>query len=384
MIVDVLKDGKRRTGIRHTVLPDGQVRWVEVSSAPLRDREGKVFAAAEAAHDITDKIRLSEECCTLRRDIIRQGQFGNIITQSPKMKEIFRLVEKVAPTTSTILLTGESGTGKELIAKAVYANSDRKDKAYVSLNCGAIPENLIESELFGHVRGSFTGAVKDHMGLLEAAEGGTLFLDEVGELPLTLQVKLLRFLQEGESRRVGDTKVRILNVRVIAATNRPLDEEVKQGTFREDLYFRLHVIPITMPPLRERKEDIPLLATHFFERLCDAHKRNVTGISSQAYKLLMDYDWPGNVRELENTIEYALHVADNGLPVRPEHLPPSLQQPGTCVQEPSEGVLSLDEYTKRMILSLQSEYNEAQIASILGISRKNLWEKRKRWGIPKS
>ena len=382
-ILDVIKDGRPRTGIRDTILPDGSVRWIEYSSAPLKDGQGEIFAAVEAAHDITDKIRLTEECCALRRDIIRQGQFANIITQSAKMKEIFRLVEKVAPTTSTILLTGESGTGKELIARAVYANSDRKDKPYVSLNCGAIPENLIESELFGHVRGSFTGAVKDHMGLLEAAQSGTLFLDEVGELPLTLQVKLLRFLQEGEARRVGDTKVRKLDVRIIAATNKSLEEALRQGTFREDLYFRLHVIPITLPPLRERKEDIPLLATHFLEKLCDIHKRNVTGISSQAYKVLMDYDWPGNVRELENSIEYALHVADDRSPVRPDHLPPTIKR-DVCGSETARQPLSIDEYSKRMILSLQADHTEEQIAKTLGISRKNLWEKRKRWGLPRS
>ena len=186
----------------------------------------------------------------------------------------------------------------------------------MTINCGAIPENLLESELFGHVRGAFTGAVRDHQGFLEAADGGTLFLDEVGEIPPAAQVKLLRFLQEGESRRVGDTKVRKFDVRIIAATNRNLEEAVRDGSFREDLFFRLNVIPIFLPPLRERKEDIPPLAAHLLQRLCDAHSRNVTGLSPEALRAFMNYRWPGNVREMENVIEYALHLTDEGNPIR--------------------------------------------------------------------
>jgi two-component system response regulator PilR (NtrC family) len=281
-----------------------------------------------------------------------------------------------------LLITGESGTGKELIARAIVFNSDRRDNPCVTVNCGAIPENLLESELFGHVRGSFTGAIKDHRGLIETADGGTLFLDEVGEIPLSVQVKLLRFLQEGESRRVGDTKVRKFDVRTISATNRNLEEAVRDGLFREDLFFRLNVIPIFLPPLRERKEDIPPLATHLLQRLCDAHSRNVTGISSEALKAFMDYQWPGNVRELENVIEYALHLTDEGKPIRPEQLPPRLVGK-IDASERSQDFVSIEEYTKQSILVLQSEHSEEQIAEILGISRKNLWEKRKRWGLPR-
>ena len=205
----------------------------------------------------------------------------------------------------------------------------------MTVNCGAIPENLLESELFGHVRGAFTGAVRDHQGLLEAADGGTLFLDEIGEIPPAAQVKLLRFLQEGESRRVGDTKVRKFDVRIIAATNRNLEEAVRDGSFREDLFFRLNVIPIFLPPLRERKEDIPPLAAHLLQRLCDAHSRNVTGLSSEALRAFMNYRWPGNVREMENVIEYALHLTDEGNPIRPEQLPPKLfAEAGGLVEPP--------------------------------------------------
>jgi PAS domain S-box-containing protein len=383
IILDVIKDGKPRRALRDVQLPDGKILWMEIFSGPFRDDEGNITGAVEIVRNVTEQIRLSEECVTLRREMERQAQFSNIVTQSKKMKAIFRLIERVAFTMSSVLVTGESGTGKELIARAIVFNSDRKDKPFVTVNCGAIPENLLESELFGHVRGSFTGAVKDHKGLIETADGGTLFLDEVGEIPLPVQVKLLRFLQEGESRRVGDTKVQKFDVRIISATNRNLEEAVRDGVFRQDLFFRLNVIPIFLPPLRERKEDIPPLATHLLHRLCDAHSRNVTGISSQVLKAFMAYPWPGNVREMENVIEYALHLTDEGRPIRPEQLPPNLLAKKDISWSPKDFV-SIEEYTKQSILILQRDHSEEQIADILGISRKNLWEKRKRWGLPRT
>ena len=382
MVLDVLKDGKPKKALRDIKLPNGNILWMEVFAGPYRDSEGTIIGAVEVHRNVTEQMRLSETCMTLRREIERQAQFHNIITQSKRMKAIFRLIERVASTTSSVLISGESGTGKELIARAIVFNSDRKDKPYVALNCGAIPENLIESELFGHVRGAFTGAVRDHQGFLEAADGGTLFLDEVGEIPPAAQVKLLRFLQEGESRRVGDTKVRKFDVRIIAATNKDLEEAVRDGSFREDLFFRLNVIPIFLPPLRERKEDIPPLAAHLLQRLCDAHSRNVTGLSPEALRALMNYGWPGNVRELENVIEYALHLTDEGNPIRPEQLPPHLVA-GAGAQGSLRDCVSIEEYTRQSILALQKDHSEEQIAEILGISRKNLWEKRKRWDLPK-
>jgi PAS domain S-box-containing protein len=382
IILDVIRDGRPQSALRDIRLPNGNILWIEVFAGPYRDRDGRIIGAVEVVRNVTEQMRLTETCATLRREIERQAQFHNIVTQSKRMKAIFRLVERVASTTSSVLITGESGTGKELIARAIVFNSDRKDKPYVTVNCGAIPENLLESELFGHVRGAFTGAVRDHPGVLEAADGGTAFLDEVGEIPPAAQVKLLRFLQEGEIRRVGDTKVRKLDVRIIAATNRDLEGAVRDGTFREDLFFRLNVIPIALPPLRDRKEDIPPLAAHLLQRLCDAHSRNVTGLSPEALKAFMTYDWPGNVREMENAIEYALHLTDEGNPIRPGQLPAKLLaepdtgwSPGRCV--------SIEEYAKRAILALQADHSEERIAEILGISRKNLWEKRKRWSIPR-
>ena len=383
IILEVIRDGKPRRALRDIQLPGGNILWMEIFSGPFRDEEGNIIGAVEVVRDVTEQIRLSEECVTLRREMERQAQFNNIVTQSKKMKVIFRLIERVASTMSSVLITGESGTGKELIARAIVFNSDRKDRPFVTVNCGAIPENLLESELFGHVRGSFTGAVKDHKGLIETADGGTLFLDEVGEIPLPIQVKLLRFLQEGESRRVGDTKVHKFDVRIIAATNRNLEEAVRDGVFRQDLFFRLNVIPIFLPPLRERKEDIPPLAAHLLQRLCDAHSRKVTGISSEVLKAFMAYPWPGNVREMENVIEYALHLTDEGQPIRPEQLPPNLLGKKDISWSPKDFV-SIEEYTKQSILMLQSDHSEEQIAEILGISRKNLWEKRKRWGLPRT
>ncbi len=382
IILDVIRDGKPRRALRDIQVPGGAVLWMEVFSGPFRNEKGDIVGAVEVVRDVTEQIRLSQECVTLRREMERQVQFSSIVTQSKRMKEVFRLIERVASTTSSVLITGESGTGKELIARAIVLNSDRSGKPLVTVNCGAIPENLLESELFGHVRGAFTGAVKDHTGLIETADGGTLFLDEVGEVPLSVQVKLLRFLEEGESRRVGDTKTRKLDVRIISATNRDLEGAIRDGSFREDLYFRLNVIPIFLPPLRERREDIPPLATHLLQRLCDAHSRSVTGIASDALKALVAYDWPGNVRELENAIEYALHLTNEGEPIRPGQLPPKLAVK-SAILPGAHDALSIEEYTRQVIGVLQHDHTDEQIARILGISRKNLWEKRKRWALSK-
>lgn len=382
LVLDVLKDGKIRHGIQDIRLGNGETLIVEFNSAPLKDSDGHIVGAIEVARNVTEHVRLQEECRILRREMVRQAQFEHIVTQSRKMKAVFRLIERVASTTSTVVICGESGTGKELVARAIHANSDRREKPFISVNCGAIPENLLESELFGHVKGSFTGAIKNQLGLVEAANHGTLFLDEVGELSPAFQVKLLRFLQNGEAKRVGDTQTRNFDVRIISATNRDLEQAVKEGGFREDLYFRLCVIPITLPSLKDRREDIPMLVNHFLHRLCDEHSRNVTGISPAALKLLLDYSWPGNIRELENAMAYAVHLTDEGRPLGVEQLPPRItgspEQP-----EGMEAIGSVDAYIRRAISLLQADHTEEQIARILGFSRKSLWEKRKRLTMPK-
>ncbi|HJU54234.1 MAG TPA: sigma 54-interacting transcriptional regulator [Pyrinomonadaceae bacterium] len=244
----------------------------------------------------------------------------NMIGESQRMREVYQFIARVAPTNSTALVQGESGTGKELIARAIHLNSPRKTKPFVAVNCAALTETLLESELFGHEKGAFTGAVAQKKGKLEIADGGTLFLDEVGEMPLVLQVKLLRVLQEREFERVGGTRTLKVDIRLIAATNRDLEEAIKQGTFRQDLYYRLNVVSLSMPPLRERREDIPLLARYFVQKYADKCNRRVRGISSEARARLMSYDWPGNVRELENAIERAVVLGTTEL-ILPEDLP---------------------------------------------------------------
>lgn len=253
-----------------------------------------------------EKRSLQNENKLLKKVARERFHFDNIIGQSPKMIAIYELLEKVSPTKTNILITGESGTGKELVAKAIHFNSPRRDKPFVTLNCGAIPETLIESELFGHMKGAFTDAIATKKGLFEIADGGTIFLDEISELPLLMQVKLLRVLQDKEFKRVGGTEDIKVDVRIISATNKDLEEEVHEKRFREDLFYRLNVIQIKLPPLRERKEDIPLLAEHFLKRYAQELNKNILRISPDALRILLNYDYPGNVRELQNIIERAV------------------------------------------------------------------------------
>ena len=268
--------------------------------------------------------QLRQENVLLKRTLGLSHQFANIIGRSEAMLDVFKMIETVARTSSTILLTGESGTGKGLVAQAIHFHSLRRDKPMVSLNCGAMPEALLESELFGHMRGAFTSADTNKKGLLEVAEKGTIFLDEIGEMSAVMQVKLLRVLQERRFRRVGGLEEVQADIRVIAATNQDLTKAVAEGRFREDLYYRINVIPISLPPLRERREDIPLLADHFLAKYSEQMGKSITGIAHSALELLLLHDWPGNIRELENVIERA--VALEATPaVLPESLPPALR-----------------------------------------------------------
>jgi len=261
----------------------------------------------------------------LRGEIQAKYRFENIIGNSKKMQEIYRLIAKVAPTNSTVLITGESGTGKELIARAIHYNSSRKDRPFVPVDCAVLSENLLESELFGHIKGSFTGAIVTKPGLFEVADGGSLFLDEIGNISLVMQSKLLRFIQEREFTPVGGTKLKKVDVRLIAATNRDLEEKIKEGAFREDLFYRLNIVPISLPSLRERKEDIPLLAVHFLKKYCQEMGKNPKALSQATMEMLMRYPWPGNVRELENIIERAVIMTEEET-ILPKHLPLPLQE----------------------------------------------------------
>jgi len=257
------------------------------------------------------------------RKIQEKYRFGNMVTKSNAMLDVFKLAEKVAQYNTTVLIYGDSGTGKELIARGIHFSGQRAKKSLVPVNCGGIPENLLESELFGYKKGAFTGADRDRKGLFEEADGGTIFLDEIGELPLSLQVKLLRVLQENEIRAVGDSKTKKIDVRVIAATAKQLEDEVNKGRFREDLFFRLNVLPIKLPSLRSRTEDIPLLCQHFIDRFNIRLEKGIKGITPAAMSLLLKHSWPGNVRELENMIERAVVLAEDTI-LLPEHFPPEL------------------------------------------------------------
>ncbi|MBL4572326.1 MAG: sigma-54-dependent Fis family transcriptional regulator [Gammaproteobacteria bacterium] len=315
-----------------------------------------------------------------------------MIGSCPQMMELFRRIRKVALTNSTVLINGESGTGKELVARAIHNLSDRHAKEMISVNCAAIPENLIESELFGHEKGAFTGATATRTGLVEAAHGSTLFLDEIGELPLEAQARLLRVLQENEIRKVGSVQSQKVDVRLVVATHRDLKQLVVDGYFREDLYYRINVMALLIPPLRDRGDDILVLGEAILQRTCKRLKTKMLSLSDDARRAIFKYRWPGNVRELENAIERAvvlaeeLEISEELLAIDDEVKLMSVQKPELqnlqSAPEPIEE-LSLEEYFQRFVLEHQDIMNETQLAKKLGISRKCLWERRQRFGIPR-
>jgi Nif-specific regulatory protein len=330
--------------------------------------------------------RLRGENAYLKR---REGtlSFDSIIHQSSQMKQLITQLKKVLDTRATVCIEGETGTGKELIASAIHYQSRRADKMFVAQNCAALPETLLESELFGHRKGSFTGADTDKKGLFEIADGGSLFLDEVGEMPLSLQAKLLRVLQEGTIRPVGSTQERQVDVRIICATNRDLAKEVERGTFRQDLFYRLMVFPIRLPPLRERREDIPLLAEHFLKRYSSEYRRNIAGLNQEAVDALTNYAWPGNIRELENEIQRLVIQADDSGWVEVEHLSPQLRKvEGTLARiGPKKGTLKeMIEQVERWLLAealREHDGNKTRTAATLGITREGLHKKLSKFGM---
>lgn len=324
-------------------------------------------------------------------DFSSSKSFPRIIGQSKALHDVFRVVEKVRDTNTTVLIQGESGTGKELIAKALHFQSSRKEFPFVPVNCGAIPAELLESELFGHEKGAFTHAIRTRIGRFELADGGTVFLDEVAEMSPMLQVKLLRVLQEKQFERIGGTKTILSDFRVVAATNKDLDEEVANGRFREDLYYRLTVIPINIPPLRKRNSDIPLLVEYFIERCNAARGRSVSSISDDAMRHLLHYSWPGNVRELENIVERMI-ILSHGKTLGVEDLPEKMLEPGQradqCGEIPEQGVCLSDEvaeFEKRLIYQAlgQTDWVKNRAAKLLQVNRTTLLEKMKRYGIAK-
>jgi len=367
---------------------------VEAMKLGAYDYISKPFKADEIILTLKkaeERERLRKENELLRKEVKKEYSFDNIVSKNEKMQSIFEVVQKVAQYKSTILITGESGTGKEVVARALHYHSDRSQLPFMPVNCGAIPENLLESELFGHSKGAFTDAIRMKKGLFEEADGGTLFLDEIGELPPQLQVKLLRVLQDGEIRRVGEAKAIQIDVRIVAATVKDLVKEVNEGRFRDDLFYRLNVVPVHIPPLRERKEDIPLLVTHFIKKQSQSLGKNVTGIDPKALEVLINYKWYGNVRELENTIERAIVLAD-GESIELQNLPLDIQnfQERVEVTSLSEEEYSIKRASKALETTLirralkKTKGNHTHAARLLEISHRALLYKIKEYGIIES
>ena len=351
---------------------------------PFKKEEIKIVVQRSLDH-----CRLVRENARFREELKGKDDWSPLVGSSPAMLEVYKLVARVSEGKSTVLLQGESGTGKELIARAIHANSPRRVKPFVPVNCGALPDTLLESEMFGYEKGAFTGAVGTKTGLLESASGGTLFLDEVGELGQALQVKLLRVMQDHEVRRVGGTSSIKVDVRIIAATNRDLEQLVREGKFRDDLFYRLNVVRITLPSLKERQEDIPMLAHHFLQKCGAGATRTVRGFHPDTLALLTQYRWPGNVRELENAIERAVSLSHGPL-LTPDDLPAAIRQAGASsdqrVEVPETGgevCLTLEEVEKRHLIRVLKETkgNKVKAAKILGIDRRTLYRMAERFGL---
>ncbi|MCO6473277.1 MAG: sigma-54-dependent Fis family transcriptional regulator [Melioribacteraceae bacterium] len=331
---------------------------------------------------LIDYKKLSTENRALRQRVSSETGYQNIIGKSEQMQRVFKLIDQAAPTNTTILISGKSGTGKELVAKAIHYKSLRKDNIFLPINCGAISESLIESELFGHKKGAFTGATEDKLGLFKVADGGTLFLDEIGDLPLSLQVKLLRVLEDKQFLPVGGTKPVETNVRLIAATNQNLYEKTKAGEFREDLFYRLNVVEIKLPTLNERREDVPLLVNHFIEKYCNEMGRKILGVDNETMKLLMSYDWKGGVRELENVIERAIIFAEDNV-IKPDDLTDHIR--GNVVEHgfPDSLKDALKSFEREHILKVikKYEYNKEDASKALNIGLSSLYRKMEELGI---
>jgi DNA-binding NtrC family response regulator len=323
---------------------------------------------------------LQRENLLLKRQVEEEKEFESIIGESRSIKGILDEVRKIADTKSNVLILGETGTGKELLARVIHDNSTRKNMPFVPIHCSAIPESLLESELFGHAKGAFTGAVASKKGLLEEADGSTVFLDEIGDVPLSFQVKLLRAIEEQDIRPLGSTKSKKVDLRFISATNLNLKEAVEQGRFREDLYYRINVITINLPPIRERREDVPLLLEHYLRKYSAEVGKGKKEFSPEAYSILTSYTWPGNIRELQNVVERAVLISE-GPAIGPEHLPEDLRGTESSIEGSLKKELSIEEYTRSFIMKYQGVYGEQELADKLGITRKTLWQKRKKYGI---
>jgi PAS domain S-box-containing protein len=352
---------------------DGREIPISVSTALLKDEKGEIMGGVETFRDLS----LVEE---LRREIHRQYRLGDIISKSPRMQNLFAILPEIAQSESTVLIQGDSGTGKELVARAIRSLSRRAAKPFVAVNCGALPDTLLESELFGHVAGAFTDARRDRRGRFALAEGGTLFLDEIGDISPALQVRLLRVLEERAYMPLGSNRAIKADVRVVAATHKDLDRQVEQGAFRKDLYYRLNVVRLKLPRLSQRREDIPLLAAHFIERFNRIKDKKILGLSQRTLAIFMHHDWPGNIREVENAIEHAFILCPHGL-IQPQHLPEHLSPAGR--EGPPAAGLTLAELEKRALWEAleRNAWRRLATARELGIDKNTLRRKILRFGL---
>ncbi len=353
-----------------------------MKNASVLKEGGQIIGSVETLTDITELLEKESKIEEYRRELQAEYTFEGMIGVSAVMRRVFNMIANVAESDAPVLILGESGTGKELVARAIHENSPRKKRPYIQVNCAALNESILESELFGHVKGAFTGAYQNRQGRFEAADGGDIFLDEIGDLPQSIQVKLLRVLEEKVIERVGDNRSIPVDVRIITATNCDLKQLVESGSYRGDFYYRINVLPLEIPPLRERTEDIPVLAEMFFKHVSLKSSKQVHGISPEAMNALVQYPWPGNVRELKSAFEYAF-VTCMERSIQPEHLPPDVQIVKSKKIVLPTGEMSLNERKKQALLQAleQSNGNKSEAARILGISRVTVWNQMHRYGL---
>ncbi|MFO7715314.1 sigma-54 interaction domain-containing protein [Desulfosarcina sp.] len=362
---------------------DGRIVHILKNASVLRDTDGEVTGAVETMTDITDLVAKDTQIESYRRELDAEDRFYGMIGISDSMQRVFELISNAARSDAPVIIYGESGTGKEMVARAIHAAGARGRQPYMKVNCAALNESLLESELFGHVKGAYTGAHKSREGRFEAANGGDIFLDEIGDLPLSTQVKLLRVLEEKVVERVGDNRSINVDVRIISATNRHLSDLIAEGSFREDFYYRINVIPIRVPPLRERFEDIPLLARSFFNRTLLKSDKKLGGISKTAMDYLVAYHWPGNVRELKSAFEFAFVSCPGGM-IGTDHLPPQISATlPTCREVRIPPAESMDDVKRRRLTEAlkQTNGNRSEAARLLGLSRTSVWNQIKKYNL---
>jgi len=361
---------------------DGTYMPALKNASVLYDEDGTILGAVETLTDISEVDRLDKRVAFLRQQLDETDGYCGIIGRSSEMRRIFEVIEKAAQSDAPVIIQGESGTGKELVARAIHERGGRKNAPYVQVNCAALNESLLESELFGHVKGSFTGAFKDRKGRFESAHGGDLFLDEIGDSPLSIQIKLLRVLETKQFERVGDNDPISVDVRIITATNKNLIQLISQNRFREDLYFRINVLPIFLPPLRKRKDDIPLLVETFMHRLTSKTGKNISGVHREALSAMMNYPWPGNIRELYSAMQYAFTIAENGS-IECRHLPPQFCKNSASMVQRQSYAGAKEAKEKQDLISALKETggNQTHAADILGVNRVTVWNRMRKYGI---